>query len=73
MKYYLADTHDIGCGDGLIKIKEEGITDELKKLAEAAAHREKLKDVAVIFFHTSCCSPNKMVECLTYWNKLRTE
>lgn len=73
MKYYLADTLDVTCGDGLIKIKAEGLTAELKKLAEAAARRENLKDVAVIFFHTSCCSPNQMAECMTYWEKLRAQ
>ena len=73
MKYYIADTQDVGCDDGLIKIKEEFIADKLKKLAEAAARRENLEDVAVIFFHTSCCSLTQMVECLTYWNKLHTE
>ena len=72
MTYYLLDSQDFS-DDGLIKIESEAITPELKSLAEAAAKRENLEDVAVIFFHTSCCSPNKMQECMTLWENFRAQ
>ena len=71
MTYYLLDKGNFS-DDGLVKIKSEAITPELKSLAEAAARRENLKDVAAIFFHTSCCSANNMVECMTYWENFRS-
>ena len=50
MTYYLLDEQEVFSEDKLIKIKPEAITAELKSLAQAAAQRENLKDVAVIFF-----------------------
>ena len=72
MTYYLLDRYGFGT-DRLIKIKPEGITESLKELAEAAAKRENLKDVAVIFFHSTACSANQMHECMTYWEKFRSQ
>ena len=70
MTYYILDPEGIFNEDKLIKVKPEGITPELKELAEAAAQREHLKEVAVIFFHTSGCSPNQMAECMATWLKV---
>ena len=70
MTYYLLDAQEVFSRDKLIKVKSEAITPELKALAQAAAQRENLKDVAVIFFHTTCCSANRMGECMTAWQSL---
>lgn len=72
MTYYLLDAGGIFNDDNLVKINSEGLSEEIKSLAQNVARRIGSEDVAVIFFHTSGCSPNQMAECMSYWREQAT-